>query len=85
MPKKSVNNAPVSPAADVSGADPHTDTFLYSSGLEGFAEREPALSALLRSRKLSNCGVARLELDFGAAPDAPIVDVRLIAGTEMVK
>ena len=50
-----------------------------------FAEREPTLTAQLKSRKLSNCGVARLELDFEAAPSTPIVDVRLVAGTTLVK
>ena len=52
---------------------------------EAFVAREPALAAKLKSHKLSNCGVARLELDFDAAPDAPIVDVRLLAGTSLVK
>jgi broad specificity phosphatase PhoE len=51
---------------------------------ERFAQREPQLCADLRKLKLSNCGVARLELDFDEA-DAPIVGCRLLAGTELLK
>jgi len=50
-----------------------------------FSGRDPSLAASLKSKKLSNCGVARLELDFDAAPETPIVGCRLVAGTEMVK
>ena len=53
------------------------------------AVRDPAFAAQLRSRKLSNCGVAMLTLDFDAAiftdQYTPIVDCRLLAGTELVK
>ena len=49
------------------------------------AVRDPAFAAQLRSRKLSNCGVAMLTLDFDAAADTPIVDCQLLAGTELVK
>ena len=47
------------------------------------AERDPDFAARLRKNKLSNCGVARIDLDFAA--DGPsIVDVRLLAATELV-
>ena len=50
------------------------------------AAAEPAFAKQLRSRKLSNCGVARLDLDFGeGAAATPIVGVRLLAGTTLVK
>ena len=52
------------------------------------ADADPTLAAQLHSRKLSNCGVARLELDFGAqdaASDRSVVGVRLLAGTTLVK
>ena len=52
---------------------------------EGFVAREPHLAALLRTRKLSNCGVACLELDFDAGGSTPVVGVTLLAGTDLVK
>ncbi len=48
------------------------------------AERDPAFAAELRGRKLSNCGVARLDLDFGEGDAPPIVGVQLLAGTRLV-
>ena len=49
------------------------------------AQRSEALAAQLKSKKLSNCGVARLELDFGeSGGSAPIVGVQLLAGTTLV-
>lgn len=49
-----------------------------------FVECEPELCSALKSKKLSNCGVARLELDFDGA-DAPIVGCQLLAGASLVK
>ena len=53
---------------------------------ESFVERLPGLAKQLQSRKLSNCGVACLDLDFN--PDVaaqPIVNVTLLARTELIK
>ena len=47
-------------------------------------EADPALAKGLCSKKLSNCGVARLELDFDA-PGGAIVGCQLLAGTELVR
>ena len=53
---------------------------------DSFTQREPELASQLRSLKLSNCGVARLELDFELdSGRTPIVDCRLLAGTELVR
>ena len=38
-----------------------------------FAAARPSLAAALQSHKLSNCGVAALEIDFSAAPGDPLV------------
>ena len=48
------------------------------------AEQDPAFAGKLRKQKLSNCGVAQLDLDFGQSDDKPIVGVRLLAGTSLV-
>jgi len=47
-------------------------------------EADPALAKGLCSKKLSNCGVSRLELDFDA-PGGAIVGCQLLAGTELVR
>ena len=49
----------------------------------GVAKSAPELAKELTSKKLSNCGVACLELDFEAG-GPPIVDVQLLAGTRLV-
>ena len=46
---------------------------------------DPGLAADLRKKKLSNCGVARLELDFDNADGGAIVGCQLLAGCELVK
>ena len=46
---------------------------------------EPGLASQLRKNKLSNCGVARLELDFDTGGATPVVGCTLLAGTELVK
>lgn len=51
---------------------------------DAFSVAQPELGAMLRSHKLSTCGVACLDLDFATA-DRPIVDVKLLLGTELVK
>jgi len=50
-----------------------------------FALQSSEFASQLKSHKLSNCGVARLELDFSGEQAKPIVDVRLLAGTKLVK
>ena len=49
----------------------------------GVAKSAPELAKELASKKLSNCGVACLELDFETG-GPPIVDVQLLAGTRLV-
>jgi hypothetical protein len=50
-----------------------------------FAAARPELAAGLCKQKLSNCGLARLELDFGTANDAaPTRNVVLLNGTKLV-
>ena len=45
----------------------------------------PELAAALQSHKLSNCGVAALEVDFSAAPGEPLVSgAQLLFGTRLV-
>ena len=45
----------------------------------------PELAAALRARKLSNCGVAAVELDFSAPSGAPLIaGVQLLFGTRLV-
>lgn len=48
-----------------------------------FKAKEPALARRLGEEKLSNCGVARLELD-PKSPDCPIVGVKLVFETTLV-
>ena len=53
---------------------------------DSFTQREPELASQLCSLKMSNCGVARLELDFELdSGRTPIVDCWLLAGTELVR
>ena len=40
--------------------------------------------AEMTGKKLSNAGVAKCVLDFDAHPDAPVVEVQLLFGTELV-
>jgi len=60
---------------------------LLQTKLHGsFTQREPELASQLCSLKMSNCGVARLELDFELdSGRTPIVDCWLLAGTELVR
>ena len=54
---------------------------------DAVAARDAAFASELTSKKLSNAGVARVDLDFGPDQRAtrPIVDVQLLAGTTLVK
>jgi broad specificity phosphatase PhoE len=47
--------------------------------------RDPEFAKRLASRKLSNCGVARLAFDFDESDETPITDVQLLCGTGLVK
>ena len=47
------------------------------------ADGSAAKAELLHSKKLSNCGVAKCELDF-TAEGAPVVSVKLLFGTRLV-
>ena len=38
----------------------------------------------LRSKKLSNAGVLKCELDFGASPDKPLVETQLLFATQLI-
>lgn len=49
-----------------------------------FCERQPRFAERLKTWKLMNCGVARVELDPSLIPDYPIADVELILGTDML-
>ena len=50
-----------------------------------FAAARPELAAALQAHKLSNCGVAALEIDFSAAPGDPLVSgAQLLFGTRLV-
>lgn len=54
---------------------------------DNFVSKEPALAAQLKKCKLSNCGIARLDLEFDddvAIGKKVIADVRLLAGTKLV-
>eukprot|EP00927_Polykrikos_kofoidii_P071039 TRINITY_DN67376_c0_g1_i1.p1 TRINITY_DN67376_c0_g1~~TRINITY_DN67376_c0_g1_i1.p1 ORF type:complete len:498 (+),score=83.54 TRINITY_DN67376_c0_g1_i1:65-1558(+) len=48
-----------------------------------FQSCKPVLAANVSRRKLCNCGVARVVLDAGKSPEAPIVDVDLVFGTTL--
>jgi len=65
----------------------HLFRSLFSAQLQPqFAEREPTLAANLCALKLSNCGVACLDLDLSAGADEPtITNVLLLLGTSLVK
>ena len=69
------------------------DLYMLLKGLElfrrhlrpDFAAARPELAAALQSHKLSNCGVAALEIDFSAAPGDPLVaGAQLLFGTRLV-
>jgi hypothetical protein len=48
-----------------------------------FAAAQPQLAADLRKKKLSNCGIARLDLEFWDA-ESSIRSVALLNGTQLV-
>jgi len=52
---------------------------------ESVGRRDPEFAKRLASRKLSNCGVARLAFDFDESDETPITDVQLLCGTGLVK
>ena len=52
---------------------------------ESVGRRDPEFAKRLTSRKLSNCGVARLAFDFDECDETPITDVQLLCGTGLVK
>ena len=65
------------------GHSHHIRELLKANLHPSVAERDSEYASLLKKYKLANCGVACLDLDFGA-DGPPIMDVRLLVGTRLV-
>jgi len=51
---------------------------------DAFCSRQPSFAERLKTWKLMNCGVVRVELDPSLIPDSPIVNVELVLDTHML-